>query len=481
MQSIANLPTDLYIDGNWAKPAQPRSFTVSDPATGESVAQVADAGLDDARAAVDAAAAALPAWRDTPPRARAEVLRKVHLLMLERLEELARIITLENGKPLADSRAETRYAAEFFRWYSEEACRNLGSVSQAPAGGYRILVQHQPIGVVALVTPWNFPSAMGARKIAPALAAGCTVLVKPASLTPLSMLALADILAEAGVPDGVVNIVPTSRSGPLVDLWLHDPRVRLVSFTGSTEVGRILLKAAADQVLKTPMELGGNAPFLVLDDADVEAAVDGAMIAKMRNMGEACTAANRFYVGAGVYDAFVRAFAQRMRAQKIGHGLDEANQVGSLIDAATRDKVEELVGDAVSRGAKVLCGGERLSGPGYFYPPTVLGDVPADSRVLSEEIFGPVAPIVRVASEDEMVALANGTEYGLAAYLYTRDLAKGLKLAERLEFGMVALNRGLVSDPAAPFGGVKQSGLGREGSWEGMQEYMETKYVSVQW
>ncbi|MBN9473700.1 MAG: NAD-dependent succinate-semialdehyde dehydrogenase [Burkholderiales bacterium] len=481
MQSIANLPTDLYIDGNWAKPAQPRSFTVSDPATGESVAQVADAGLDDARAAVDAAAAALPAWRDTPPRARAEVLRKVHLLMLERLEELARIITLENGKPLADSRAETRYAAEFFRWYSEEACRNLGSVSQAPAGGYRILVQHQPIGVVALVTPWNFPSAMGARKIAPALAAGCTVLVKPASLTPLSMLALADILAEAGVPDGVVNIVPTSRSGPLVDLWLHDPRVRLVSFTGSTEVGRILLKAAADQVLKTPMELGGNAPFLVLDDADVEAAVDGAMIAKMRNMGEACTAANRFYVGAGVYDAFVRAFAQRMRAQKIGHGLDEANQVGSLIDAATRDKVEELVGDAVSRGAKVLCGGERLSGPGYFYPPTVLGDVPADSRVLSEEIFGPVAPIVRVASEDEMVALANGTEYGLAAYLYTRDLAKGLKLAERLEFGMVALNRGLVSDPAAPFGGVKQSGLGREGGREGMQEYMETKYVAVEW
>jgi len=481
MQSIANLPTDLYIDGNWAKPAQPRSFTVSDPATGESVAQVADAGLDDARAAVDAAAAALPAWRDTPPRARAEVLRKVHLLMLERLEELARIITLENGKPLADSRAETRYAAEFFRWYSEEACRNLGSVSQAPAGGYRILVQHQPIGVVALVTPWNFPSALGARKIAPALAAGCTVLVKPASLTPLSMLALADILAEAGVPDGVVNIVPTSRSGPLVDLWLHDPRVRLVSFTGSTEVGRILLKAAADQVLKTPMELGGNAPFLVLDDADVEAAVDGAMIAKMRNMGEACTAANRFYVGAGVYDAFVRAFAQRMRAQKIGHGLDEANQVSSLIDAATRDKVEELVGDAVSRGAKVLCGGERLSGPGYFYPPTVLGDVPADSRVLSEEIFGPVAPIVRVASEDEMVALANGTEYGLAAYLYTRDLAKGLKLAERLEFGMVALNRGLVSDPAAPFGGVKQSGLGREGGREGMQEYMETKYVAVEW
>ncbi|AZG10897.1 NAD-dependent succinate-semialdehyde dehydrogenase [Pigmentiphaga sp. H8] len=481
MLSIANLPTDLYIDGNWAKPAQPRSFTVSDPATGERVAQVADAGLDDARAAVDAAAAALPAWRDTPPRTRAEVLRKVHLLMLERLEELARIITLENGKPLADSRAETRYAAEFFRWYSEEACRNLGSVSHAPAGGYRILVQHQPIGVVALVTPWNFPSAMGARKIAPALAAGCTVLVKPASLTPLSMLALADILAEAGVPDGVVNIVPTSRSGPLVDLWLHDPRVRLVSFTGSTEVGRILLKAAADQVLKTPMELGGNAPFLVLDDADVQAAVDGAMIAKMRNMGEACTAANRFYVGAGVYDAFVRAFAERMRAQKIGHGLDEANQVGSLIDAATRDKVEELVEDAVSRGAKVLCGGERLSGPGYFYPPTVLGDVPADSRVLSEEIFGPVAPIVRVASEDEMVELANGTEYGLAAYLYTRDLAKGLKLAERLEFGMVALNRGLVSDPAAPFGGVKQSGLGREGSWEGMQEYMETKYVAVEW
>jgi len=475
------LATDLYIAGRWSQPAHPRSFPVSDPATGELVAHVADGDLPDARAAADAAAAALPAWSATPPRTRAEVLRKVHALMIERLEPLARIITLENGKPLTDSRAEVRYAAEFFRWYSEEACRNLGSVSHAPGGGYRILVQHQPIGVVVLVTPWNFPCAMGARKIAPALAAGCTVLVKPASLTPLSMLALADILTEAGVPGGAVNIVPSSRSGPLVDHWLHDPRVRLVSFTGSTEVGRVLLKSAADQVLKTPMELGGNAPFLVLDDADVDAAVEGAMVAKMRNMGEACTAANRFYVGAGIYDAFVRAFVERMRALTIGHGLDEASQVGSLVDAATRDKVDELVRDAVARGACILCGGEKIPGPGYFYPPTVLGEVPVDSRVLREEIFGPVAPIVRVASEDEMVALANGTEYGLAAYLYTRDLAKGLKLAERLEFGMVALNRGLVSDPAAPFGGVKQSGLGREGSREGMQEYMETKYVAVEW
>ncbi|WP_299453182.1 NAD-dependent succinate-semialdehyde dehydrogenase [uncultured Pigmentiphaga sp.] len=481
VRSLERIPTGLYIDGAWVRPAQPRSFVVSDPATGETLAQVADADLDDAKAAVDAASAALPGWRSMPVRQRAEILRTVHALMLDRLEDLARIITLENGKPLADSRAEVRYAAEFFRWYSEEACRNLGALSHAPSGGYRIMVQHEPIGVVALVTPWNFPSAMGARKIAPALAAGCTAVVKPASLTPLSMLALAPILAEAGVPKGVVNIVPTSRSGALVDHWLHDPRVRLVSFTGSTEVGRTLLKSAADQILKTPMELGGNAPFLVLNDADVPAAVEGAMIAKMRNMGEACTAANRFYVEASIYDSFVSAFVERMRAQKVGHGLDESNHVGSLIDAATRDKVEELVQDAVARGARVLCGGERVPGPGHFYLPTVLGDVSLDSRVLKEEIFGPVAPIVRVASEDEMVALANDTEYGLAAYLYTRDLSKGLRLAERLEFGMVALNRGLLSDPAAPFGGVKQSGLGREGSSEGMHEYMETKYIAVAW
>lgn len=481
MRPFPPTPTQLYIDGEWRSSHDARTFDVTDPATGDLIAQVADGGLNDGKAAVEAAANALAAWGATPPRTRAEVLRKVHALMIERLEMLSQIITLENGKPLADSRAEVRYAAEFFRWYSEEACRNLGSVSHAPAGGYRILVQHQPIGVVVLVTPWNFPSAMGTRKIAPALAAGCTVLVKPAGMTPLSMLALADILAEAGVPKGVVNIVPTSRSGPLVDMWLHDPRVRLVSFTGSTEVGRILIKSAADQVLKTPMELGGNAPFLVLDGANVSDAVDGAMIAKMRNMGEACTAANRFYAGEAIYEAFAAEFVNRMQGLRIGHGLDEQNQVGSLIDEPTRSKVDELVQDALERGAKLLCGGKKVPGPGHFYEPTVLGDVPLDSRILQEEIFGPVAPIVRVKTEAHMLELANNTEYGLAAYLYSADLAQGLKLAERLEFGMVAVNRGLVSDPAAPFGGVKQSGLGREGGAEGMHEYMETKYISVAW
>ncbi|VCU70534.1 Succinate-semialdehyde dehydrogenase [NADP(+)] GabD [Pigmentiphaga humi] len=481
MHELPKLHTGLYIDGHWVPASDRGTFKVSDPATGKVLAEVADGGIAEARAAADAAAAALPKWSAVPARERAEILRKVHGLMMERLETLARIITLENGKPLSDSRAEVRYAAEFFRWYSEEACRNLGSLSHAPAGGYRIMVQHQPIGVVVLVTPWNFPAAMGTRKIAPALAAGCTALVKPASATPLTMLALAELLEEAGVPAGVVNIVPSSRSSPLVDHWLHDPRIRLLSFTGSTEVGRTLIKAAADQVLKTPMELGGNAPFLVLDDADVAAAVDGAMIAKMRNMGEACTAANRFYAGAGVYDAFVEAFAERMRAQKIGHGLDEGTQVGSLVDEATRDKVDELVQDAVGRGARLVCGGSRVPGPGYFYEPTVLADVPLDSRLLAEEIFGPVAPIVKADSAERMLELANATEYGLVAYVYSGDLARGLKLAEGLEFGMVAVNRGLVSDPAAPFGGMKQSGLGREGSYEGMQEYMETKYIAVDW
>lgn len=482
MHQLPPCPTQLYIDGEWRPSKDGKSFDVTDPATGEVIAQVADGGLDDGQAAVDAAATALPDWSATPPRTRAEVLRKVHALMIERLEPLAKIITLENGKPLADSRAEVRYAAEFFRWYSEEACRNLGSVSHAPAGGYRILVQHQPIGVVVLVTPWNFPAAMGTRKIAPALAAGCTVLVKPAGMTPLSMLILADLLAEAGVPKGVVNIVPTTKSGALVDMWLHDPRVRLVSFTGSTEVGQKLIKSAADQVLKTPMELGGNAPFLVLDGVNVKDAVDGAMIAKMRNMGEACTAANRFYAGDGVCDAFTAEFVKRMRALRIGHGLDESHQVGSLVDEPTRKKVDELVQDAVQRGAKILCGGKKVPGPGHFYEPTVLGDVPLDARILKEEVFGPVAPIVRVkGGVDEMVKHANDTEYGLTAYLYSADLAQGLQLAERLEFGMVAVNRGLVSDPAAPFGGVKQSGLGREGAAEGMHEYMETKYISVAW
>jgi succinate-semialdehyde dehydrogenase/glutarate-semialdehyde dehydrogenase len=373
------------------------------------------------------------------------------------------------------------YAAEFFRWYAEEAVRNIGQLSRAPSSGARILVQHKPAGVAVLVTPWNFPAAMGTRKIAPALAAGCTVVLKPASETPLTMLLLAELLGEAGVPHGVVNILPARRSGAVVGAMLADPRVRVISFTGSTETGRRLLQTAAQAVVNPRMELGGNAPFIVFDDADLDAAVDGAMIAKMRNMGEACTAANRFYIQAGIYEEFAQRFAAAMARLKVGNGLADGVAVGPLVNAATRDKVESLVDDARARGARVVLGGRRIAAPGYFYEPTVLADVPAGAACLGEEIFGPVAPLQAFATEEEVIARANDTEYGLVAYVYTRDLARGLKVTERLEFGMVGLNRGLVSDPAAPFGGVKQSGLGREGAHEGLMEFLETQYVSVEW
>ena len=401
--------------------------------------------------------------------------------MIGQKERIARLITLENGKALPDSRAEAAYAAEFFRWYAEEAVRNIGQLSRAPSSGARILVQHKPAGVAVLVTPWNFPAAMGTRKIAPALAAGCTVVLKPASETPLTMLLLAELLAEAGVPAGVVNILPARSSGAVVGAMLADPRVRVISFTGSTETGRRLLQTAAQSVVNPRMELGGNAPFIVFDDADLDAAVEGAMIAKMRNMGEACTAANRFYVQAGVYDEFVRRFAAAMAKLKVGNGLADGVAVGPLVNASSRDKVESLVEDARARGARVVLGGRRMAGPGYFYEPTVLADVPAGAVCLGEEIFGPVAPLQSFRTEDDAVARANDTEYGLVAYVYTRDLARGLKVTEKLEFGMVGLNRGLVSDPAAPFGGVKQSGLGREGAHEGLMEFLETQYVSVAW
>ena len=439
------------------------------------------APCEDAIAAVDAADAAAADWAATAPRQRAEILRRAFELMTARKGDLARLISLENGKALTDAAGEVAYAAEFFRWYSEEAVRAEGTVMTAPSGANRILVVQQPVGIAVLVTPWNFPAAMATRKIGPALAAGCTCILKPASDTPLTALAMAAILAEAGVPDGVVNVLPSRRSGPVVSAMLHDPRVRKVSFTGSTEVGRVLLAEAADQVVNTSMELGGNAPFLVFADADLDAALDGAMVAKMRNAGEACTAANRFYVEASIAPEFSRRLAERMAALRVGPGVDEQTQVGPLVNEDAVVKVDELVTAAVADGAAALTGGTRPDGQGWYYPPTVLSDVRPASAILREEIFGPVAPIVTFTDEAEAVRLANDTEFGLVAYLYTGDLARGLRVSEALEAGMVGLNRGLVSDPAAPFGGVKQSGIGREGGHEGMLDYLESKYIAVSW
>jgi succinate-semialdehyde dehydrogenase/glutarate-semialdehyde dehydrogenase len=473
------METDLFIGGKWI-PSQDR-FDVLDPATGDVIASVADGSVDDAIAAVDAAAAAGPSWAATAPRARSEILRSAFELMTARSAELAKLISLENGKALVDARGEVAYAAEFFRWYAEEAVRADGTVATAPSGANRILVVRQPVGVCVLVTPWNFPAAMATRKIGPALAAGCTVILKPASDTPLTALAMAAILAEAGVPAGVVNVLPSRSSGKVVSAMLHDPRVRKVSFTGSTEVGRILLAQAADNVVNTSMELGGNAPFVVFDDADLDAAIEGAMIAKMRNAGEACTAANRFYVSNEIADAFASRLSARMAALRVGPGTAEDTQVGPLVNEDTVGKVDGLVRAAVSGGATAVTGGARPDGPGFYYPPTVLTGVDPSAAILREEIFGPVAPIVTFSTEEEAVRLANDTEFGLVAYVYTRDLARGLRVSEAIEAGMVGLNRGLVSDPAAPFGGVKQSGLGREGGHEGMLDYLESKYIAVSW
>ena len=478
---LAKVPTDLWIGGKWRPSSDKSRFDVIDPATEKAIASVASASIDDAKAAVDAAAAAFAGWGAKKPRERGEILRKSYELIMRDAERLAKLITLENGKALSDSRAEVAYAAEFFRWNAEEAVRNVGDVSRAPSSGARILVHHKPAGVAVLVTPWNFPAAMATRKIGPALAAGCTVVLKPASETPLTMLALMPILEEAGVPAGVVNVIPSRRSGPVVDAMLHDSRVRVISFTGSTEVGRKLLHAAADSVVKPAMELGGNAPFIVFEDADIDAAVDGAMIAKMRNMGEACTSANRFYVHEKVHDEFARKLTERMKALKMGNGLDDGVAVGPLVNAETRDKVKDLVADALKKGAKIQTGGKVPDGAGFFYPATVLTGVPDDARMLREEIFGPVAALQTFKSEDELIRRANDTEYGLVAYLYTKDVGRGLRVSEQLDFGMIGLNRGLVSDPAAPFGGMKQSGIGREGAHEGLMEFLETQYVSLSW
>ena len=474
------VPTGLLIGGQWSA-GRSGSLPVIDPATEAPIAEVADASPEDALDAVGAAAAALPAWAARPPRERGECLRRAFELMTQRSEQLARLMVLENGKALRDARGEILYAAEFFRWYSEEAVRLEGSLAVAPSGANRIMVTRQPVGVSYLITPWNFPAAMATRKIGPALAAGCTVVLKPAKETPLTALAVADLLAEAGVPAGVVNVLSTTKPGPMTEAVLADPRVRKLSFTGSTEVGRMLLRQAADQVTNCSMELGGNAPFLVFEDADVDAAVDGAFLAKMRNGGEACTAANRFYVHEQVAGEFAAKLTARLAALKVGPGLEDGVDLGPLVNADTRDKVAGLVDSATGAGAAVLTGGSAPDRTGYYYQPTVLDRVPAGAGILSEEIFGPVAPIVRFTDPDEAIMLANSTEYGLVSYVYSNDLRRALRVAEALEAGMVGINRGVVSDPAAPFGGVKQSGLGREGSHDGLLEYTETKYIAVDW
>jgi succinate-semialdehyde dehydrogenase/glutarate-semialdehyde dehydrogenase len=478
---IGALRTDLYIGGRWRPAASGKRIDVFDPSTEGVIASVADASPAEAIEAVDAAADALQGWAGTPPRHRAEVLRKAVDLMSTRVDWFAELISIENGKTLADARGEVQYAAEFLRWFAEEAVRINGELSIAPSGTNRILVQYQPVGVAVLVTPWNFPAAMATRKLGPALAAGCTCVLKPAKETPLTAYAIAELLHEAGVPPGAVNVLTTSSSGSVVSTMLHDARVRKLSFTGSTEVGRRLLHEAADTVVNCSMELGGNAPFIVLDDADLEQALDGAMVAKMRNGGEACTSANRFYVQRGIFERFASGLADRMQRLELGKGLLPSTQCGPLINASSVQRLSDLVTDAVRRGARVLVGGPVPDRVGFFYPPTVLVDVPHDAPIVREEIFGPVAVVMPFDTSSEAIERANETEYGLVAYVYTADLSTGLGIAERLESGMVAINRGLVSDPAAPFGGVKQSGLGREGGHQGLLEFMEAKYIATSW
>ena len=474
---IDGVPKGLLINGKQIQ--TDATVKVEDPSTGETLAEVADASREQGIEALDAAVAVQDSWAGTDPRERGEILRRAFELLVTRGEDMALLMTLEMGKPLVEARAELTYGAEFLRWFSEEAVRIAGRYSVAPSGGTRLLTMKQPVGPVYAITPWNFPLAMGTRKIGPALAAGCPIVIKPASQTPLTTLALADILAEAGLPDGVVNVITTSSSGKVSAPIIADPRLRKLTFTGSTSVGQKLIEQSAKQVLKISMELGGNAPFLIFGDADLDAAVDGAMLAKMRNIGEACTAANRFIVHESVAEEFSARFAAKMGGLSVGRGTEDGVKVGPLIDQAAIDKVTELVADAVDHGANVLTGGEVLDRPGHFYPPTVLADVPTTARIFREEIFGPVAPITRFADDDEGLAMANDTEFGLVAYAFTQNLSRAIWVAEGLETGMVAINQGIVSNPAAPFGGVKASGLGREGGVEGIEEYLETKYVGI--
>jgi len=469
----------LFIGGEWRPASGGGRFDVIDPADGSVLTDVADGTVDDATAALDAAVAAQPEWAATAPRARGEILRRAFELVTARADDLALLMSQEMGKTLAEARGEVTYGAEFLRWFSEEAVRIHGRWMQAPAGGSRLLTIKKPVGPCLFITPWNFPLAMGTRKIGPAVAAGCTMVVKPAGQTPLTMLLLADLLTEAGLPDGVLNVVTTHSSSKVSEALMADPRLRKVSFTGSTDVGKVLVRQSAGQLQRVSMELGGNAPFLVFADADIDAAVSGAMVAKMRNMGEACTAANRFLVEEAVAEEFAGKLAERMGALRLGRGQDDGVDVGPLIDDKAVATVAALVGQAVAAGARVVTGGSAPDRPGYFFSPTVLIDVPADADVNREEIFGPVAPITTFSSEEEAVARANATEYGLTAYVFTRDLARTIRLAESLEFGMVGVNSGLVSNPAAPFGGVKASGFGREGGFEGIEEYLDTTYVAL--
>lgn len=478
MSVIDSVPTQLLVGGQWRDAASGATFDVDNPATGATLAAVADASVQDARAALDAAVAAQADWAATAPRERGEILRRAYDLVIARTDELAEIMTLEMGKPFAQSQGEITYGAEFLRWFSEEAVRIAGRYSTAPDGSTRLLTLKQPVGPCLMITPWNFPLAMGTRKVGPAVAAGCTMVIKPASLTPLSMLAFAQIMSEAGLPDGVLNVVTTTSTGEVMAPLIQDPRLRKLTFTGSTEVGRTLIEQSADQILRVSMELGGNAPFVVFDDADVDAAVDGAMAAKMRNIGEACTAANRFIVHTSVAQEFADKLAERMRSLTIGPGM-EGVDVGPLVDEKQRDKVAELVDDAVDKGASVLCGGAAPSREGWFYSPTVLANVPSSARLIEEEIFGPVAPILTFSDEQQGIDLANDTRFGLVAYAYTRDYARVVRVMEALQTGMVGINTGVVSNPAAPFGGIKQSGFGREGGFEGIEEYLETKYVGL--
>jgi len=476
---LESAPNQLFIAGEWRDASGGAKLAIEDPSTGETLCEVADATPADAEAALDAACAAQADWAATAPNERSEILYRAFVALGERADELATLMTLEMGKPVAESKAELTYAAEFFRWFSGEALRIDGYYRVAGNGASRVLVMRQPVGPCYFITPWNFPTAMGTRKVGPAIAAGCTMVIKPAQQTPLSMLALAKILEEAGLPPGVLNVVTSSSSSDVSKPIIGDPRLRKLSFTGSTEVGKKLIAQSADTVLKVSMELGGNAPFLVFDDADIDAAIEGAMIAKMRNIGEACTSANRFHVADSLAGEFAEKLAERMGALKLGRGIDDGVDVGPLIDDDQRSKVAELVSDAVDNGAKCLVGGQAVEGAGYFYEPTVLADIPDNARVLSEEIFGPVAPVKGFGSEEEAIAAANNTEYGLVAYVYTRDLKRALRVCEGLETGMIGLNQGMVSNAGAPFGGVKQSGVGREGGNEGIKEYLETKYVAI--
>ncbi|MEU5396559.1 NAD-dependent succinate-semialdehyde dehydrogenase [Streptomyces tibetensis] len=479
MTVVRDVPKQLFIGGGWQDAESGRTLPVDNPATGEELCRVADASPADGQRAVEAAVAAQPAWAATAPRVRSEILRRAYDLIIARTEDLALLMTLEMGKPLAEARAEVAYGAEFFRWFSEEAVRVDGGLMTAPDGRNRLLVTRQPVGPCLLITPWNFPLAMGTRKIGPAIAAGCTIVLKPAPQTPLTSLALAAILTEAGLPEGVLNIVTTTDAAGVVEPLLRGGQIRKLSFTGSTGVGRILLAQCADTVIRTSMELGGNAPLIVFDDADLDVAVEGTMVAKMRNMGESCCAANRIYVHTSVADAFAQRLTARMAALTVGDGTEPGTDVGPLIDTVGRSKAHDLVQDAVKRGATVLTGGELPEGPGCFYPPTVLTGITPDAAITDTEIFGPVAAIRTFTTEDEAITAANDTEFGLASYLFTQNLDRALRVAERLESGMIGLNTGLVSNPAAPFGGIKQSGLGREGGRVGIEEFLEYKYIAV--